>query len=243
MKKSRQTMTGFTLVELLAVIAIIAILAALLIPALQYAKLAAERSTCANNLKQIGTAIKLYADEHTETFPAALNPPANYWKTNGIVLEHVYKSLVKNYVGLNGTSSPNDWVFACPVDKFTIAGFPPTPYAPLHEQEWSDYSSYSYNTFNLRADYQETNKNYPGIAGLKEGAIVEPSKTILVGESSAWFPFSWHKPQRRNQFNNARNQLYFVDGHVNYIQIYWDGKRDSLVYDPPANYEYRWSGH
>lgn len=63
---------AFTLIELLVVIAIIAILIALLLPAVQQAREAARRSSCKNNLKQIGLALHNYHDVYN-IFPPAKN--------------------------------------------------------------------------------------------------------------------------------------------------------------------------
>ncbi len=74
MNLNRSQKRGFTLIELLVVIAIIAILIALLLPAVQQAREAARRSTCKNQLKQLGLGFHNYHDTHRIFPPGAINP-------------------------------------------------------------------------------------------------------------------------------------------------------------------------
>ena len=70
---------GFTLIELLVVIAIIAILAAILMPVFARARENARRTSCASNLKQIGSAAMLYVHDYDETFPKGVLWPGTVW--------------------------------------------------------------------------------------------------------------------------------------------------------------------
>ena len=129
--------TGFTLVELLVVIAIIGTLVGLLLPAVQAAREAARRSSCQNNLKQIGIAIHNYADARKTIPPSAVDnyPYSNdvaggdaldknvtgmAWST--LILPYneepqLYNKMVALSTGTSGAS------LGMPVNWFTLGGY------------------------------------------------------------------------------------------------------------------------
>jgi prepilin-type N-terminal cleavage/methylation domain-containing protein/prepilin-type processing-associated H-X9-DG protein len=77
--RARSAPSGFTLIELLVVIAIIAILAAILFPVFAQAREKARQASCLSNLKQMGTAVMMYAQDYDETLMCYVNGGSNYW--------------------------------------------------------------------------------------------------------------------------------------------------------------------
>ncbi|MGI5818576.1 MAG: DUF1559 domain-containing protein [Armatimonadota bacterium] len=101
---------GFTLIELLVVIAIIAILAAILFPVFARAREKARQSSCMSNLKQIGLAHMMYAQDYDERL-------APYEVNHGSSLRRASATYDTIYPYIN-----NEQVYICPSEEFTWNG-------------------------------------------------------------------------------------------------------------------------
>jgi type II secretory pathway pseudopilin PulG len=217
MKNRISPAAAFTLLELLVVFAVIAILAALLLPATLKVNSHAKRTACTSNLRQVGLAIRLYAEDHGDVLPM-LPQPNPY--PNGIGC--FYKQIVKGNVGLTGPASPEEKLFICPSDR------------QLSTEADHAFTSYTFNGFERVGPYYITREG-----GYRLSGPPDPSRVVLVGEYTAFFGNSWHARKATNH-NNAMNVLAFADGHTAYAPIYWNGAQEPRWYEPPATYTYSW---
>ena len=203
----------------------------------------------------------MYADDAHDFAPSPVcnssTVPENLCSLSGAIAE-----LSK----LKCRAPSQDKLFVCPADTFyyrlnvtngTMNYVPQGHYT----QSNFDYSSYEFNGAN-----QATNakisllgmKHSRHRAGRKLTTIKHPERTVLVADASAFVPFSWHQPPpstinsqgfEMSLFNNSKNVVGFVDGHVSYVKIYSDSSTNfggyysfSFFYNPPAGYDYQWSG-
>ena len=217
---------GFTRTDLLVILAGSALLGALAGIPMMRARRQARLARCTANLQQVNRAVLSFATDHAQTLPG---PQAG----DGGELQWWYKEQVKGYTGLKGPSSTNDVLFACPDDR----GY--TDPVPFHRSARFDFGSYNFNGILI--------PGAPNIAGATLGSIIEPRRTLLTMEWTAHGPLSWHRSRtgRRNApfYRDAESVVGFVDGHVSFLPIYFDGHTAAYLRDPIPGYDYRYSGN
>jgi prepilin-type N-terminal cleavage/methylation domain-containing protein/prepilin-type processing-associated H-X9-DG protein len=118
MKRTTAKASAFTLIELLVVIAIIAILAAILFPVFAQARAKARQAACLSNMKQVGTAVLMYAQDYDESVVPSQNG------TSGVNLVS-WPTIIYPYV-------KNADVFVCPAADETPTAADPKYIAPTN---------------------------------------------------------------------------------------------------------------
>lgn len=152
---SRLHRRGFTLVELLAVITIIGMLAAILIPTVAGVRMMAKRTKCASNMRQIGTALIMYAGDHKGMLPQSTH-------SDGINVQNAWIYTLAPYL------SNVDEVRVCPADN-----------EKRQEKIRSTKGYTSYLLNNLVFDPEDETKAYNNIE-----RIPIPSRTMIMFSAS-----------------------------------------------------------
>lgn len=221
----RNCAQAFTLTDLLVALAIISVVAAIVVARAASVKEKAGLAHCTGNLQQVSRALLAFCNDHNQTLPGPdATAPNNLWWW--------YKEQVKGYLGLAGSLSANDLVFACPGDR----GY--SDPMPFRLSPRFDYGSYVFNGVTL--------PGLPNIAGWQLSSVKNTKQTLLVMEWTAHAPLSWHRSKtgKNNMpfYCDAQSVVGFVDGHVSFSKIYYDGFNAAYTRDPIPGYEYQYSG-
>lgn len=217
---------GFTVTDLLVAVACASVLGALVLGWTTRARMKSRLALCTSNLGKVTRATLAYVNDNHQYLPAsdAADSHDIWWW---------YKEKVKSYAGLRGESSEQDTLFACPDDR----GY--SDPKPFCRNGRFDFSSYVFNGVTL--------PGLPNISGLALVAVNHPQRTLLVMEWTAHAPLSWHasKTGRQNApfYCDAQSVVGYVDGHVSFIPIYFDGYNAAYTQDPNPSYAYQYSAN
>ena len=181
---------GFTLVELLVVIAIIGILVALLLPAVQAAREAARRTSCTNNLRQLGIALHNF-ESANGTLPAGQLGPfdgEHYFSVQTQLLSHVEEESLRQLFDLKQhVWSTQNWAAAN-----SLPGLMLCPSDPNHGQPgdggWTNYHANSGSWGHLKGwdgvfGAVVVEEGIPALPALRLAKIIDgTSKTAALAE-------------------------------------------------------------
>jgi prepilin-type N-terminal cleavage/methylation domain-containing protein/prepilin-type processing-associated H-X9-DG protein len=225
-KPTPRLRNGFTLIELLVVIAIIAILAAMLLPALSKAKSKAKQTACINNLRQIGIATVMYADEY-KVYPGCL------WSFGGGAYTYVWPTRLLTQMGNNNRgafscpAAPANSVWEKPANE-TLGATPPS--GPFDQYGLRNDSRFSlgYNDWGLLSGGGKLGMggDVNNVANLiRDTAVRRPTEMIMLGDSKPDKVFDGNIDPRSvgdnangeqwpSNRHNRRTNLMFADGHA-----------------------------
>ena len=239
--KISRSLRAFTLIELLVVIAIIAILAAMLLPALSKAKQKAVQTACLNNLKQLGLAFQMYADDNKDICAGPIERGVAAGSAAGTVwtgMKYMPVVYLYQYLGLPDPASKtsvNDLntyvpIFTCPATiKISVPSVIDGKRITYSTRGKIVSNNEQSRPFGYPAGLSTTPSGYPnGIAPLKLSSLTSFTNNItdlyairdvdLILDGTA--SISWQVPPPLNQIsptavhgNNLRNVLFF-DWHA-----------------------------
>ncbi len=166
---------GFTIVELLVVIAIIGLLTGLLVPAVQAARESARRTSCLNNLKQIGLALHHYSDAHGRLPPSSTSAVDfgvwNYASDPAVHL-HSWRSLILPYAEGENLARSIDYERSSLATENRPAAATVVPFyrcASFSGRDYSDEPKYTALSANFAI------ANYVALGATTVGKLWEPS--------------------------------------------------------------------
>ncbi len=216
---------GFTLIELLVVIAIIAVLMALLLPAVQQAREAARRTSCRNNLKQIGLALHNYLDVH-RVFPPSSTSDVEQggWISNPVSRHiHSWASLLLPQLDQGNLFNTIDYNVSSmhpanlPAASTLIAAFRcPSYTGPDHSQD-ANYTRFS-NRYAIQ--------NYVAMAGSDVGHIYGQNSGLFKPDGTM-HTLSSNGP--RDVTDGLSNTVVIVETREEKMMVWIDGGTAAVV--------------